>query len=163
MLGSAADAEEIVQEVWIRWQEYDRDSVDNPAAFLATITTRLAINLSQSAHSTREAYIGPWLPEPIDTSADPAMGAERGEALELAVLVLLERLTPTEFRFLASLAAEPGVVVRRRAAVAAAWPDGAMVSENTIDSYVRRLRVKLAAIDSPRALETIRGVGFVLR
>ena len=78
MLGSAVDAEEIVQEVWIRWQEYDRDSVDNPAAFLATITTRLSINSAQSAHSTRETYIGPWLPEPIDTSADPAVGAERG-------------------------------------------------------------------------------------
>ncbi|MFC5679115.1 response regulator transcription factor [Aeromicrobium endophyticum] len=74
-----------------------------------------------------------------------------------------ERLTPTEFRFLASLAAQPGVVVRRRAAVAAAWPDGAMVNENTIDSYVRRLRVKLAAIESPLALETVRGVGFVLQ
>src|SRR5690242_7640711 len=55
------------------------------------------------------------------------------------------RLTPTEFRFLATLAAQPGTVVRRRVAVSAAWPDGAMVSENTIDSYVRRLRVKLAA------------------
>jgi two-component system response regulator MprA len=53
--------------------------------------------------------------------------------------------------------------VRRRTAVAAAWPDGAMVSENTIDSFIRRLRVKLQTIDSPVALETVRGVGFVLR
>lgn len=96
MLGSAADAEEIVQEVWIRWQDYDRSTVDNPAAFLATIATRLSINAAQSAHATRETYIGPWLPEPIDTTADPSLGAERGEAIELAVLVLLERLTPTE-------------------------------------------------------------------
>ena len=73
------------------------------------------------------------------------------------------QLTPTEFRLLASIAAEPGTVVRRRAAVAAAWPDGAMVSENTIDSFIRRLRVKLQAVDSPVALETVRGVGFVLR
>jgi two-component system response regulator MprA len=72
-------------------------------------------------------------------------------------------LTPTEFRLLASIAAEPGAVVRRRAAVAAAWPDGAMVSENTIDSFIRRLRVKLEAVGSPVALETVRGVGFVLR
>jgi two-component system OmpR family response regulator len=72
-------------------------------------------------------------------------------------------LTPTEFRMLASIAAEPGKVVRRRAAVAAAWPDGAMVSENTIDSFIRRLRVKLQALDSPVVLETVRGVGFVLR
>jgi two-component system OmpR family response regulator len=73
------------------------------------------------------------------------------------------QLTPTEFRLLASIAAEPGTVVRRRAAVAAAWPDGAMVSENTIDSFIRRLRVKLQAVGSPVALETVRGVGFVLR
>ena len=74
-----------------------------------------------------------------------------------------ERLTPTEFRMLAAIAAEPGTVVRRRAAVAAAWPDGAIVTENTIDSFVRRLRVKLHAVGSPVALETVRGVGFVLR
>lgn len=73
------------------------------------------------------------------------------------------KLTPTEFRLLASIAAQPGAVVRRRAAVAAAWPDGAMVSENTIDSFIRRLRVKLKAVGSPVALETVRGVGFVLR
>ena len=73
------------------------------------------------------------------------------------------QLTPTEFRLLASLVAEPGTIVRRRAAVAAAWPDGAMVSENTLDSFIRRLRVKLEAVGSPVALETVRGVGFVLR
>lgn len=76
---------------------------------------------------------------------------------------LEERLTPTEYRFLATLAAQPGTVVRRRAAVVAAWPDGTLVSENTIDSYVRRLRVKLAAVESPVRLETVRGVGFVLQ
>jgi two-component system, OmpR family, response regulator len=76
---------------------------------------------------------------------------------------LEQRLTPTEFRMLAAIAAEPGTVVRRRAAVVAGWPEGAMVSENTIDSYIRRLRVKLAAIESPVSLETVRGVGFVLR
>jgi two-component system OmpR family response regulator len=74
-----------------------------------------------------------------------------------------QSLTPTEFRMIAALTSKPGVVVRRRAVVAAAWPDGAMVSENTIDSYIRRLRVKLAAVDSPVSLETVRGVGFVLR
>jgi two-component system OmpR family response regulator len=73
------------------------------------------------------------------------------------------KLTPTEFRLLASIAAQPGHIVRRRAAVAAAWPDGAMVSENTLDSFIRRLRVKLEAVDSPVLLETVRGVGFVLR
>lgn len=96
MLGSRAEAEDIVQEVWVRWQNYDRSTVINPAAFLATTTTRLCINALQSAHARRETYIGPWLPEPVDTSADPLLGAERGEALELATLMLLERLTPTE-------------------------------------------------------------------
>ena len=65
-------------------------------AFLITTTTRLAINLTQSARTRRETYIGPWLPEPVDTSSDPTLGAERGEALELAVLLLLEKLTPNE-------------------------------------------------------------------
>ena len=60
------------------------------------MTTRLAINALQSARARRETYIGPWLPEPVDTSADPHLGAERAEALGFAVLVMLERLTPTE-------------------------------------------------------------------
>jgi two-component system, OmpR family, response regulator len=72
-------------------------------------------------------------------------------------------LTPTEFRMLAAITSRPGEVVRRRALVAAAWPDGAMVSENTIDSYVRRLRLKLAEVDSPVHLHTVRGVGLTLR
>ncbi|MGO4535692.1 RNA polymerase sigma-70 factor [Leifsonia sp. 2MCAF36] len=96
MLGTVADAEDIVQDTWERWQSTDRSAVREPAAFLATATTRLAINQAQSARVRRETYVGPWLPEPVDTSADPLLGAERGEALEFAVLVLLEKLTPTE-------------------------------------------------------------------
>ena len=96
MLGTVADAEDIVQETWIRWQNTDRAAVREPAAFLATAATRLAINQAQSARVRRETYVGPWLPEPVDTSADPALGAERGEALEFAVLVVLEKLPPTE-------------------------------------------------------------------
>ena len=96
MLGSAAEAEDVVQDAWLRWQAYDRETVRDAAAFLTTVTTRLAINSAQSARSRHETYVGPWLPEPVDTSADPALGAERGEALEMAVLLLLEKLTPTE-------------------------------------------------------------------
>jgi len=96
MLGSAAEAEDLVQDVWLRWQNTDRSVVHNPGAFLATTMTRLAINDLQSARARRETYIGPWLPEPVDTSADPFLGAERGEALELAVLMLMEKLTPHE-------------------------------------------------------------------
>jgi RNA polymerase sigma-70 factor (TIGR02957 family) len=96
MLGSVSEAEDLVQDVWLRWQVTDRSVVHNPGAFLATTTTRLAINELKSARARRETYIGPWLPEPIDTSADPFLGAERGEALELAVLMLMEKLTPHE-------------------------------------------------------------------
>ncbi|MEV6825187.1 RNA polymerase sigma-70 factor [Amycolatopsis sp. NPDC051102] len=96
MLSSVAEAEDLVQEVWLRWQAYDRSTVANPEAFLATTTTRLAINVLQSARNRRETYVGPWLPEPVDTSADPYLGAERGEALEFAALLLMEKLTPGE-------------------------------------------------------------------
>ena len=96
MLGSAAEAEDIVQDAWLRWQGTDRSVVQDSAAFLATATTRLAITFAQSARSRRETYIGPWLPEPVDTSGDPRLGAERAEALEFAVLLLLEKLSPTE-------------------------------------------------------------------
>ena len=96
MLGSAAEAEDVVQDVWLRWQSTNRGAVENPPAYLATTTTRLCINLVQSAHTRRETYIGTWLPEPVDTSSDPRIGAERGEALKLAVLMLLEKLSPTE-------------------------------------------------------------------
>lgn len=96
MLGSVADAEDIVQEVWLRWQNYDRAVVRDPGAFLATTTTRLALNLLQSARVRREAYVGPWLPEPIDTAVNADLVAERAETIELVVLLLLERLTPLE-------------------------------------------------------------------
>ncbi|MFC6929063.1 sigma-70 family RNA polymerase sigma factor [Actinomadura yumaensis] len=96
MLGSVTEAEDVVQDTWLRWQDADRPAIANPTAFLALITTRLAINITKSARSRRETYIGPWLPEPVDTGTDPALAAERGEALELALLLLLQRLTPTE-------------------------------------------------------------------
>lgn len=91
ILGTAAEAEDIVQEVWLRWQSADRSVVRDATAFLVTTTVRLAISLAQSARSRRETYIGPWLPEPIDTTADPTLGADREEALELAVLDLARK------------------------------------------------------------------------
>ena len=95
MVGSAAEAEDIVQDVWVRWQAADRTVVRNAAAFLATTATRLAINVIQSAHSRREMCAGSRLPEPPDVSDDPCVRAERGEALTFGIRVL-ERLTPTE-------------------------------------------------------------------
>jgi RNA polymerase sigma-70 factor (TIGR02957 family) len=96
MLGSAGEAEDIVQDVWLRWQSVNRSVIANPAAYLATATTRLCINAATSARARRETYVGPWLPEPIDTSSDSQLGPERDQSLKLAVLVLLEKLSPTE-------------------------------------------------------------------
>ena len=96
MLGSAAEAEDVLQDVWLRWQSTNRSVVQDAPAFLATTTTRLCINLAQSARSRRETYVGEWLPEPVDTASDPTLGAEHAEALGLAVLVLLEKLSPAE-------------------------------------------------------------------
>ena len=96
MLRSAAEAEDVVQDVWVRWQTADRGVVRDAGAFLATTTTRLAINVMQSARSRRETSAGCWLPEPVDTRADPRLEAERGQALASGILLLLERLTPIE-------------------------------------------------------------------
>jgi RNA polymerase sigma-70 factor, ECF subfamily len=96
MLSSAAEAEDIVQETWLRWQAVDHSTIADPRAFLATITVRLSLTLAQSARARRETYIGPWLPEPVDTRSDPHLGAERSQALSLAVLTLLQNLSPVE-------------------------------------------------------------------
>ncbi|MFF8642739.1 sigma-70 family RNA polymerase sigma factor [Streptomyces sp. NPDC015345] len=96
MLGSVVEAEDVVQDVWLRWQSTDRSVVVSPVAFLSRATTRLAINVAQSARSRRQTYIGPWLPEPIDTSSDPEADVQQAEELELALLLVMEKLTPTE-------------------------------------------------------------------
>lgn len=96
MLGSVSDAEDVVQDAWVRWQTTDRRVVRSAPAFLATMTKRLAINLVQSARSRRETGPEPWLPEAADASRDPGLEVEQGEALELAVLLLLEKLRPRE-------------------------------------------------------------------
>lgn len=96
MLGSSADAGDLLQDVWVKWQTHDRATVRDATAFLVTVTTRLAINATRTARARRETDVGQWLPEPVDTTADPELGAVRGEALEKAVLVLLEKLSPTE-------------------------------------------------------------------
>jgi RNA polymerase sigma factor (sigma-70 family) len=96
ILKSAADAEDLVQDVWIRWQTTDRSRVRGAAAFLMTMTTRLAINVVLSARSRRETSFGSSLQESADTYPDPRVGAERSEKLRGAVLVLLEKLSPAE-------------------------------------------------------------------
>jgi RNA polymerase sigma-70 factor (ECF subfamily) len=100
MVGSVTEAEDIVQEAFLRYYRAGRDGaeVEAPRAYLATVTTRLAIDTLRSARARRESYFGPWLPEPLvaDPNADPAHRAEMNETLSIALLVVLETLTPTE-------------------------------------------------------------------
>jgi RNA polymerase sigma factor (sigma-70 family) len=96
VLGRAADAEDVVQDVWVRWQGADRARVRDPVAYLVTITTRVALNAATSACARREVSVSGWLPELDLVSVDPAREAERGEAVEVAVQLLMERLSPVE-------------------------------------------------------------------
>ena len=98
MLGSVADAEDMLQETFIRWQQAAEDDIQSPRAFLVTIVSRLCINHLQSARVQREEYVGQWLPEPVvtDSGTDPFGIVKVDESLSMAFLVLLERLTPVE-------------------------------------------------------------------
>ena len=98
MLGSMADAEDAVQETYLRWHGADRDKVSEPKAFLMTTTTRICLDMLTSARARHEEYVGPWLPEPIfDTAAlTPDSRAELAEDLSIALLLTLDRLSPLE-------------------------------------------------------------------
>jgi RNA polymerase sigma-70 factor, ECF subfamily len=98
MLGSMADAEDAVQETYLRWHAVDRRNVSDPRAFLMTTTTRICLDLLKSARVRREEYVGPWLPEPvIDTAAlAPDSRTELAEDLSIALLLTLDRLSPLE-------------------------------------------------------------------
>ncbi|WP_187977549.1 RNA polymerase sigma-70 factor [Mycetocola sp. JXN-3] len=94
--GSAVEAEDVVQESFLRWSAADRSAIENPRAYLAKIVTRQALNALRAAQRRREDYIGPWLPEPLLTTPDVADHAELGESLSFAMLVVLETLSPEE-------------------------------------------------------------------
>ncbi|MFC9460302.1 RNA polymerase sigma-70 factor [Streptomyces sp. NPDC056983] len=101
MLGRVADAEDVVQDAWLRWAQADRDEVREPRAYLVRVATRLAIDRLRQAQVRREAYVGPWLPEPLvtdfgPTEPDTAEAAMLAESVSLAVLVVLESLSPLE-------------------------------------------------------------------
>jgi RNA polymerase sigma-70 factor (ECF subfamily) len=98
MLGTIADAEDMVQETFLRWQKSPREKVLCAEAWLSTVVTRLSINQLKSARVQREHYVGPWLPEPLveDESSNPRASAERKDSLSMAFLVILETLSPTE-------------------------------------------------------------------
>ncbi len=99
MLGSVIEAEDILQNAYLRYRQMPAGSIDSPKAFLSTVVTRLCLNHLQAARVQRESYLGPWLPEPLlteDDSESPTSQAEKLESISMAFLVLLERLTPVE-------------------------------------------------------------------
>ncbi|WP_199487464.1 RNA polymerase sigma-70 factor [Actinomadura spongiicola] len=96
MLGTAADAEDVVQDAWLRWSAADRSAVADPKAYLVRITTNVALDRLRSVRARRETYVGPWLPEPMLTSPDVAENAELSESVSMAMLVVLETLSPLE-------------------------------------------------------------------
>ncbi len=97
VLGELTEAEDVVQDAWLRWQRADRAGVADPGAFLVTVTTRLALDRLRSARARREVYVGPWLPEPLlSDPRTPESAAIEAERLSLALLCALERLNPVE-------------------------------------------------------------------
>ncbi|MEP6815350.1 MAG: sigma-70 family RNA polymerase sigma factor, partial [Marmoricola sp.] len=96
MLGSAADAEDVVQEAWLRWAQVDQEQVRDPRAYAVRIVTRLALNQMRTLSRRRETYVGPWLPEPMLTAPDVAEDVVLAESVSMAMLVVLETLGPTE-------------------------------------------------------------------
>ncbi|GAB3300573.1 RNA polymerase sigma-70 factor [Geodermatophilus aquaeductus] len=96
MLGSAADADDVVQETWLRWADADRAAVRDPRAYLVRIVTRQALNRLRTVARRREDYVGEWLPEPLLTSPDVADDVELAESVSIAMLTVLETLGPTE-------------------------------------------------------------------
>ena len=96
LLGSAADAEDVLQETWLRWSAVDLSEARDARPYLVRITTRLALNRLRSAQRRRETYVGPWLPEPLLTAPDVSENAELAESVSMALMVVLETLGPTE-------------------------------------------------------------------
>ena len=157
LLGSAADAEDVLQETWLRWAEVEQDEVREPRAYLVRIATRIALNRLRTAQRRRETYVGQWLPEPLLTSPDVAEDAELAESVSMALLVVLETLGPTEravfvlrevfgFEFdeIATAVDKSPAAVRQIAPRARAHGEA------------RRPRVAVSAAEARAALETFR-------
>jgi RNA polymerase sigma factor (sigma-70 family) len=96
MLGSATDAEDVLQESWLRWADVDHSQVRDPRAYLIRVVTRQALNFLRTLSRRREQYVGEWLPEPLVTSPDVAEDVELADSVSIAMLTVLETLGPTE-------------------------------------------------------------------
>ena len=96
LLGSAQDAEDVLQETWLRWASEERDDVRDPRAYLVRIVSRLSLNRLRTLARQRESYVGPWLPEPLLTTPDVADDVELADSVSTAMMLVLETLTPVE-------------------------------------------------------------------
>jgi RNA polymerase sigma-70 factor (ECF subfamily) len=152
MLGSAADAEDVLQETWLRWAGVDLAIVREPRAYLVRITTRQALGRLRTLGRRKESYVGPWLPEPLLTAPDVAEDVELADSVSMAMLLVLETLTPTEravfvlrevfdldYDEIAESVAKSQVAVRQiahraRAHVAARRPRGVVSAAETRDA-----------------------------
>jgi len=172
LLGTAADAEDVVQETWLRWNAADQDAVRNPRAYLVRTVTRQALNRLRTLARRREEYVGSWLPEPVLTSPDVADDVELAESVSMAMLTVLETLTPTERAVfvLREIFAEPfeeiakaldkspaavrQIAHRARSHVAARRPRRA-VSRSEQQEVVERFRVAMATGDIDGLMEVL--------
>jgi RNA polymerase sigma-70 factor (TIGR02957 family) len=172
MLGSAADAEDVLQEVWLRWSDAAHDDVRDPRAYLVRITTRLCLNQHRSRARRREDYVGPWLPEPLLTAPDVADDVALAESVSTAMLMVLETLPPTERAVFVlrevfevpydeiaaavdkSPAAVRQVAHRARSAVAARRPRSAVTSAEQ-EAVVRRFRLATETGDLQQLMDVL--------
>ncbi len=144
--GSRAEADDVVQDAWLRWQRADPSTVVRPAAWLTTVTSRLALDRLKSARHRRETYVGPWLPEPADPEPGPADRAELAESLTVGFLTILERLGPVE-RVVFLLADVFGVPFDEIATVVDKTPEACRQVASRARRRVRQERPRFEATD----------------
>jgi EmrB/QacA subfamily drug resistance transporter len=174
LVAGRADAEDVVQEAWLRWSAADHGSIANPPGWLTTVTTRIALDRMRQVQRRREDYVGPWLPEPVSTDRTPEERAELAESLTLGFLVMLDRLSPLERAvfLLADVFAEPYSVIapavgksevacrqiasrsRRKVQAAAAEPGGPR-SRPAPAELLAELLVALMNGDEARAVQLL--------
>ena len=144
--GSRTVAEDLVQEAWLRWARVDPEEIGRPAAWLTTVTSRLALDHLRSASHQRESYVGPWLPEPTAVAPDPAEHVELAESLTVGFLAVLERLGPTE-RVVFLLADVFGVPFDEIAAVVDRSPEACRQVASRARARVREGRPRFSPTD----------------